>query len=227
MRTISNASSHRTFLILHLPPPKTRAACPRTNADLINVPASMTAPPATSTLMELPRVGFGTGNSSVDPSVVGSAVKRALGVGFRHLDCASLYKNQRSVGDAINGCGFASGPSRATLWVTSKLWVTDFAPEHVEPACRHTLKELQVCPCLVHSRVHCTTLRSNCGLAFRYIHTSLPSHTFKCSNLFCTTRHLRKQSAHDDAARVSGPLSAACARWIGAHWNPVFRQHTS
>jgi diketogulonate reductase-like aldo/keto reductase len=124
----------------------------------------------TSACIELPLVGFGTGNSTVEPCEVGDAVEKALTAGVRHLDCAPLYGNQTAVGDAVARYKLASGDARATLWVTSKLWVTDFAPEHVEPACRHTLKELQVGRVHLHHAMQCS-VASECVCAGKSCHS--------------------------------------------------------
>ena len=48
---------------------------------------------------ELPAVGFGT--LIPDPLATAQAVKAALEVGFRHLDCAERYRNEEVVGEAI------------------------------------------------------------------------------------------------------------------------------
>ena len=49
---------------------------------------------------------------------VGSAVKKALEIGYRHLDCASFYANEKEVGTAIQ----ESGVARSELFITGKVW---------------------------------------------------------------------------------------------------------
>lgn len=85
----------------------------------------------------IPAVGLGTWQSK--PDEVRQAILTALKIGYRHIDCAEVYGNQTEVGQAIE----ESGIPRQELWLTSKLWNNKHAPKDVEPACRHTLKELK------------------------------------------------------------------------------------
>ena len=64
----------------------------------------------------MPLVGLGTWEAPAGD--VGRAVAAALGGGYRHIDCAPVYKNEKEVGDAI----ISSGVRRDQLWLTSKLW---------------------------------------------------------------------------------------------------------
>ncbi len=57
----------------------------------------------------LPALGFGT--LLPDPSLTGQAVKTALQVGFRHLDCAERYRNEDAVGEALKEA-FSKGPAQ-------------------------------------------------------------------------------------------------------------------
>ena len=69
--------------------------------------------------VEIPQLGFGV--FQVPPDDTRRAVEDALAAGYRHLDTAAAYHNERSVGDAIA----ASGIPRAELFVTTKLWNTE------------------------------------------------------------------------------------------------------
>jgi len=69
---------------------------------------------------------------------VGGAVKAALDAGYRHIDGAWIYGNEKEVGEAIR----ESGVPREQLWLTSKLWNTFHAPEDVEVALNETLDAL-------------------------------------------------------------------------------------
>jgi alcohol dehydrogenase (NADP+) len=88
----------------------------------------------------MPLLGLGTWKS--DPGQVGSAVREAIRQGYRHIDCASIYGNEREIGAAI-GEAIASGEvAREELWITSKLWCNSHGRDNVEPALRRTLQDL-------------------------------------------------------------------------------------
>ncbi|KAL4781785.1 NADP-dependent oxidoreductase domain-containing protein [Aspergillus varians] len=86
---------------------------------------------------EIPAVGLGTWQSK--PNEVQEAVAAALKIGYRHIDAASVYGNEREVGDGIK----ASGIPREEIFLTSKLWNTHHDPENVEAAVDRSLNDLQ------------------------------------------------------------------------------------
>lgn len=68
---------------------------------------------------EIPAIGLGTWQSK--PGEVASAVEYAIKeVGYRHIDCAWAYGNEKEVGEGIR----ASGVPRSDIFITSKLWGT-------------------------------------------------------------------------------------------------------
>ncbi|MGE3285080.1 MAG: aldo/keto reductase [Pseudonocardia sp.] len=69
--------------------------------------------------VEIPQLGFGV--FKVDPGETERAVSTALEAGYRHIDTAALYRNEREVGAAIA----RSGLPREELFVTTKLWNSD------------------------------------------------------------------------------------------------------
>ncbi|OJJ61224.1 hypothetical protein ASPSYDRAFT_77452 [Aspergillus sydowii CBS 593.65] len=85
----------------------------------------------------IPAVGLGTWQSK--PNEVQNAVTAALQNGYRHIDAASVYGNEREVGDGIK----ASGVPREEIFLTSKLWNTHHDPENVEAAVDRSLSDLQ------------------------------------------------------------------------------------
>jgi len=71
--------------------------------------------------IEMPVFGLGTWKMD-DGKEAGDAVKVALEMGYRLIDTATLYGNERSVGEAIR----TSGIPREEIFLTTKLWPTDF-----------------------------------------------------------------------------------------------------
>lgn len=88
----------------------------------------------------MPALGFGT--LIPEPAVTISATRDALEAGFRHIDCAERYGNEREVGEALKAGMAAGGIARQDIFVTTKLWNTNHRPERVEPACDASLNRL-------------------------------------------------------------------------------------
>jgi alcohol dehydrogenase (NADP+) len=90
----------------------------------------------------IPAVGFGT--LIPNPVAAKQAIKVALEVGFRHLDCAELYRNEDVVGDAMREAFEAGTVSREELFVTTKLWNNNHRPERVQLAFEASMRRLQL-----------------------------------------------------------------------------------
>jgi diketogulonate reductase-like aldo/keto reductase len=90
----------------------------------------------------IPAVGYGTLIPAF--SATKQATKAALGVGFRHFDCAERYRNEEAVGDAMREAFEAGTVRREDVFVTTKLWNTNHRPERVKPAFEASLRRLQV-----------------------------------------------------------------------------------
>ena len=87
----------------------------------------------------MPLLGLGTWKMSTEV-----AVRLALQVGYRHLDCAAVYDNERMVGNVLKqmvGDGVGQ-VARRDLFITSKLWNTDHRAQSVRPALLSTLTDL-------------------------------------------------------------------------------------
>lgn len=90
----------------------------------------------------MPMLGLGTWKSK--PGEVYEAVKAALKIGYRHIDCAAIYGNEAEIGQALSESLAAGVVGREELWVTSKLWNDSHRPEDVQPALEKTLSDLQL-----------------------------------------------------------------------------------
>jgi len=90
----------------------------------------------------IPPIGFGLWKIPEDQCA--DAVYQAIKLGYRHLDSASDYGNETQVGEGIKRAIDDGLCCRNELWVTSKLWNTYHAPEHVGAALEKTLNDLQL-----------------------------------------------------------------------------------
>ncbi len=93
---------------------------------------------------EIPAAGFGTSFTGKDPKVTTQAVKDALEVGFRHIDCAERYRNEEMVGVAIHEVLQAGKVRREDVFITTKLWNNNHRPERVGPAFEASRRRLQL-----------------------------------------------------------------------------------
>ena len=92
----------------------------------------------------MPAIGLGTfGSDHISSEEMAAAVKGAIEVGYRHLDCASVYGNEDRIGAALEEV-FAQGLRREELWVTSKLWNDKHAGDDVIASCRKSLADLRL-----------------------------------------------------------------------------------
>ncbi len=91
---------------------------------------------------EMPMIGLGTWKSK--PGEVYQAVRWAIKLGYRHIDCASVYGNEKEIGQALHDAVTEGDIKREELFVTSKLWNDSHAPEDVLPALKQTLADLQL-----------------------------------------------------------------------------------
>ena len=71
----------------------------------------------------IPQNGFGTWNLRTSAENTTAVVAAAIEAGYRHIDCAAAYSNQKEVGKGIKeGLARVDGLKREDLWITSKLW---------------------------------------------------------------------------------------------------------
>ena len=89
--------------------------------------------------LTMPQLGIGT-YLLAEGDVSKNAVLTALRKGYRHIDTAHAYGNERSVGQAVK----ESGVPRDSIWITSKLWPNEYGEGKTLPAIDKMLKRLEV-----------------------------------------------------------------------------------
>jgi 2,5-diketo-D-gluconate reductase A len=84
----------------------------------------------------IPQLGFGV--FLVPPDEAADAVAHALSTGYRSIDTAAMYRNERGVGEAIR----ASGIPREDLFITTKVWPSDYGRSETAQALERSLERL-------------------------------------------------------------------------------------
>jgi 2,5-diketo-D-gluconate reductase B len=87
---------------------------------------------------KIPLVGLGTWELRGRPCA--RVVEQALRLGYRHIDTAEMYDNEREVGEGVH----ASGVKRRDIFLTTKIWPSHFAPRALESAARDCLVRLRL-----------------------------------------------------------------------------------
>jgi 2,5-diketo-D-gluconate reductase B len=101
----------------------------------------MATPPLSQTSLHIqgttiPAIGFGTWQLTGEECVEG--VRDALELGYRHIDTARMYGNEREVGEGLR----AAGVPREEIFLTTKVWRDDAPPARVRPSCEASLTDL-------------------------------------------------------------------------------------
>ena len=87
---------------------------------------------------QIPQLGFGV--FQIDPDETAAAVRKALEVGYRHIDTAAVYGNERQVGEGIR----RSGVDRAEVFIETKVWVSDYGYDQTLHAFEKAARKLGV-----------------------------------------------------------------------------------
>ena len=85
----------------------------------------------------VPAIGMGTYRLKGQPAI--DIIRKAIGIGYRHLDTAQLYDNEKEVGTAI----IESGIERNEIFLTTKVWPTNLTEELFMPSVKESLEKLQ------------------------------------------------------------------------------------
>lgn len=89
--------------------------------------------------IKMPMVGFGVFQIH-DAKTTQTVVEEAIKTGYRLIDTAQAYGNEEAVGKAIK----ASGVPREELFITTKLWISDFSYEAAKDAFNESLRKLDL-----------------------------------------------------------------------------------
>ena len=87
---------------------------------------------------KIPAIGLGTWE--LRGRTCARLVEQALRLGYRHIDTAQVYENEREVGDGLR----ASGVRRDEIFLTTKIWTTHFAAKDLERSAKESLARLRL-----------------------------------------------------------------------------------
>jgi 2,5-diketo-D-gluconate reductase B len=87
---------------------------------------------------KIPAIGLGTWE--LRGRACARLVEQALRLGYRHIDTAQVYDNEREVGEGLR----ASGVKRDEVFVTTKVWTSHFAPKDLDRSVKESLARLRL-----------------------------------------------------------------------------------
>lgn len=90
----------------------------------------------------MPVVGLGTWKAT--GTEIKKTIKEAVHMGYRHIDTATIYGNEKEIGDALQELFADRVVTRDELFITSKLWNNAHHPEDVLPALQESLDRLRL-----------------------------------------------------------------------------------
>ncbi len=93
----------------------------------------MTIPIVEANGARIPAIGLGTWD--LRGRTCARMVEQALRLGYRHVDTAEMYDNEREVGEGLRACGIA----RRDVFITTKVWQDHLAPREFERATKESL----------------------------------------------------------------------------------------
>jgi diketogulonate reductase-like aldo/keto reductase len=88
--------------------------------------------------VEMPALGLGV--FQTPPDETREAVRAALDAGYRHIDTAAAYGNERQVGEAVN----SSGLERSEVFLETKIWISDYGYDETQHGFEKSVRKLGV-----------------------------------------------------------------------------------
>src|SRR5947209_6197474 len=104
---------------------------------VLRIKASM-VPSVEANGARIPLIGLGTWD--LRGKTGARIVEQALRLGYRHIDTAEMYDNERDVGEGLR----SSGVPRDDVFVTTKIWPSHFSPPELERAAKESLAKLRL-----------------------------------------------------------------------------------
>ena len=114
-----------------------RMSYPILNGSFPTVAAGLKATTILNNGVPMPWFGLGVFQVPADADAA-RAVRTALGLGYRHIDTAALYHNERGVGQAVRD----SGVPRSEIFLTTKVWNDEIRADRIEAAFETSLRKL-------------------------------------------------------------------------------------
>jgi diketogulonate reductase-like aldo/keto reductase len=101
-------------------------------------PAATSVPVVEANGARIPALGLGTW--ALRGRTCARMVEEALRLGYRHIDTAEMYENEREVGEGLR----ASGVPREQVFITTKVWSSNLAPDDLARSARQSVAKLNV-----------------------------------------------------------------------------------
>src|SRR5271165_7672508 len=123
------------------PPPQTRTADTQPRPCTPGTPTRRSSTMDTVTLnngLEMPALGLGV--FQTPPDETRDAVRAALEAGYRHIDTAAAYGNERQVGEAM----YSSGLERSEVFLETKIWISDYGYDETLHGFEKSARQLDV-----------------------------------------------------------------------------------
>lgn len=156
---------------------------------------------------KMPVVGFGTWKLNKDTTA--NSVYEAIKAGYRLLDCACDYGNEHLVGEGIKRAIEEGIITREELFVTTKLWNTFHASEHVELACKKALEDLGL------DYLDLYLIHFPIALKYVPIETRYPPEWFHDPDVNSTSCDLQDTPIHETWAAMEALVEKKMCRSIG------------
>ena len=179
----------------------------------------------------IPLLGFGTW--MLEPDDARRMVAEALRIGYRHIDTAWIYRNEKAVGDGIRDALEAGHLAREDLWLTTKIWVDHFHRDPLLKQAEESAASLGFTPDLLllhwpkpqpplEETIGALNEAQNQGLTRAIGLSNFPSAEWRRAQALSPARLITNQVEHHPYLKLS--TLKATARELGASitaWSPL------